>query len=308
MDIKQLNAFVSVVEAGSFSKAGEQLYLTQPTVSSHIASLEQELNIRLLVRTTKEVYPSEAGKLLYPYAKEILSLRQQAVDSLEKFSHEMRGSITVAASTIPAQYFLPSLIQSFHHRYPQIKFNIQMVDSAEVDSQVGSSAADVGFTGTLSTGSKCLYREFADDKLVIITPNEPRFQEYQADGFPAEQLLREAFISREPGSGTRKETETFLKEQGIDPRFLHIAVEVRSTESIIKMVSEGLGVAVISRSACEDYCQFQKILAFDFRGMALHRKLYILRHRKLPLSPIAQVFYDYARDYTAPEAPHGGEK
>ena len=136
MDIKQLEAFVYVVETCSFSKAGELLHLTQPTISSHILSLERELNIKLIVRTTKETYPSEAGKLLYNYAKEILIMRENAIQAIQMFSQEMRGTITVAASTIPGQYYLPRLLQSFREKYPDIKFNIQMTDSADVVDRV----------------------------------------------------------------------------------------------------------------------------------------------------------------------------
>ena len=297
MDMKQLEAFVYVVETCSFSKAGELLHLTQPTISSHILSLERELNIKLIVRTTKETYPSEAGKLLYNYAKEILIMRENAVQAIRMFSQEMRGTITVAASTIPGQYYLPKILQSFREKYPDIKFNIQMTDSTDVVDRITTRTAEVGFSGTEIDAPKCIYREFADDKLVVITPNEERFRQYVGKGFPIRQLRQEPFISRESGSGTRRETEAFLKELGIQAADLKTAVEVRSTESIIKMVSEGMGVAVLSKSACEDYQQFGKVLAFDFDNITLRRKLYLIKHKNSILSPIAQVFYDYAKSF-----------
>ena len=297
MDMKQLEAFVYVVETCSFSKAGELLHLTQPTISSHILSLERELNIKLIVRTTKETYPSEAGKLLYNYAKEILIMRENAVQAIRMFSQEMRGTITVAASTIPGQYYLPKILQSFREKYPDIKFNIQMTDSSDVVDRITTRTAEVGFSGTEIDAPKCIYREFADDKLVVITPNEERFRQYVGKGFPIRQIREEPFISRESGSGTRKETEAFLRELGINVAELKTAVEVRSTESIIKMVSEGMGVAVLSKSACEDYQQFGKVLAFDFDNITLRRKLYIIKHKNSILSPIAQVFYDYAKNF-----------
>ncbi len=297
MDMKQLEAFVYVVETCSFSKAGELLHLTQPTISSHIASLERELKIKLIVRTTKETYPSDAGKLLYSYAREILSMRENAVQAIRVFSREMRGTISVAASTIPGQYYLPKLLQAFREKYPDIKFQIRMTHSADVVEQVSARAVEVGFTGTQLDAPKCTYREFADDKLVAITPNEPRFRQYTGKGFPIRNLLEETFLSREKGSGTRRETESFLRELGIDPDRLQTAVEVRSTESIVKMVSEGMGVAVVSKSACEDYRQFGKVLTFDFDNISLRRKLYLLKHKNNILSPIAQVFYDYAKNF-----------
>jgi DNA-binding transcriptional LysR family regulator len=204
---------------------------------------------------------------------------------------------SLAASTIPGQYYLPKLLQSFREKYPDIKFNIQMTDSADVVDRVTARAAEVGFTGTEMDAPKCIYREFADDKLVVITPNEPRFRQYVGKGFPIKNLLEEPFLSREQGSGTRKETERFLRELGIDASQLQTAVEVHSTESIVKMVSEGMGVAVLSKSACEDYQQFGKILTFDFDNITLRRKLYLIKYKNNILSPIAQVFYDYAKSF-----------
>ena len=255
------------------------------------------LKIKLIIRTTKEIHPSEAGKLLYGYAKEILNKREEATRAIEAFFHEMRGTITVAASSIPGQYFLPKLMQSFREKYPDIKFNVQITDSADVADLITSRNVELGFTGTPPDNAKCVSREFADDRLVLITPNEPQYARYLASGFPVRRITEEPFISREAGSGTRRETELFLREMGVDPATLQIAVEVRSTESIKKMVSEGLGVAVISRSACEDYVQFKRLLAFDFDNVTMRRKLYMVRHRNNILSPIAQVFYDYAKNY-----------
>lgn len=297
IDIKELEAFACVVEKGSFSRAAEALYLTQPTISAHVASLERKLNIKLLVRTTKEIYPSDAGNLLYEYAREILRLRTSAVQAIQAFSKEMKGTINVAASTIPGQYYLPKLIQSFRTSYPDINFSLQILDSTEVAEQIATRKAEIGFAGTAINLPKCVYQVMAEDRLVIITPNTPRYQSYVATGFPVRQLTRETFISREAGSGTRLETEAFLKEMGVNVKELRTAVEVRSTESIKQMVSEGLGIAVISRSACEDYCQFKKILAFNFDNVNLRRKLYLVRHKNSILSPIAQVFYDYAAAY-----------
>ncbi|MEG0779303.1 MAG: selenium metabolism-associated LysR family transcriptional regulator [Oscillospiraceae bacterium] len=297
MDIKQLEVFTSVVDNNSFSKAAEMLHLTQPTISAHVASLEKELQLKLIVRTTKELYPSDAGRLLYRYAKEMLATRQEAVEAIRAFRDEMRGTVTVSASTIPGQYFLPRLLQSFREKYPDIQFDIRMADSAESAAAVSTRAAEIGFCGTVLDTPKCLYQEFADDRLVIITPNTPKYRQYPKSGFPVRRITEENFISREKGSGTRKETELFLREMGVDVSQLRIAIEVHSTDNIKKMVSEGLGIAVISKAASESYCQFHKILAFDFNSVRLRRKLYILRHKNGILSPIAQAFYDFAREY-----------
>ena len=294
IDMRELESFYHVVKEGSFSRAAQVLYLTQPTVSAHVASLARKLRVQLLVRTTKEVFLTDAGKLLFRYAEQILNLREEAVRAVESFAKEMRGTIRVAASSIPGQYYLPKLIQGFRCLYPEVNFSLETLDSGEVVERVTARKVDLGFTGTMIASGKCTYEVFAEDRLVVITPNTPKYRTYLSTGFPIRQLTRENFIRREAGSGTRIETENFLREMGVDVDKITTAVEVRSTESIKQMVSEGLGISMISQSASRDYCQFQKILAFNFDNVSLRRKLYLVHHKNSILSPIAQAFYDYA--------------
>ena len=272
MDIKELEAFVYVVENCSFSRAAELLHLTQPTISSHVSALERKLNIKLIVRTTKETYPSDAGKLLYKYAKEILQVRENAAIALRNFSQEMKGTISIAASTVPSQYYLPHLLQDFRARYPDITFNIQMEDSPKVVELVATRSVEIGFCGTMVASHKCVYQDFANDPMVLITPNTEKYQAFAGKPFPIEQL-----------------------KEGVDIAQLRTAVEIRSTESVKQMVSEGLGVGLIAQSAAQDYVQFGKLLAFPFPDSRFRRQLYIVKHKNSILSPIAQVFYDYAR-------------
>ena len=297
MDIRQLEAFVAVMDTRSFSKAAVQLYLTQPTVSAHILSLEQELGVKLIIRTTKELRPSQAGEMFYPYAKQILQLRDKAIQAVGEFSREMKGGLTIAASTIPEQYFLPRVLQSFREKNPEVSFDVLQGDSAEVVAKVLSRNVELGFCGTKPESSKCISYAFADDSLVVITPNTEQYRRFLKYGFPLAQLTDAAFIHREKGSGTRQETELFLKELGVDPASLHTVVESRSTESILKMVREGMGIAIISAAAAEDYVHFQKILKFNFEAANLKRKLYLIRYRNGVLSPVAQAFCDFARKF-----------
>ena len=297
MDIKELEAFVYVVENCSFSRAAELLHLTQPTISSHISALERKLGIKLVVRTTKETYPSDAGKLLYRYAKEILQVRENAAAALKSFSQEMRGTVTLAASTVPSQYYLPHLLQHFHEKYPDISFNIQMEDSPRVIEMVTARAVEIGFCGTRVEHHKCVAQEFASDCMAIITPNTEKFRAYVGGDLPKELLLSETFISRERTSGTYQSAKEILERLGVDIAHMRTAVEVRSDESVKQMVGEGLGIGIISLSAARDFVQFGKVLAFPFREEALRRRLYIVKHKNSILSPVAQTFYDYARKY-----------
>ena len=297
MDIKELEAFVYVVENCSFSRAAELLHLTQPTISSHISALERKLGIKLVVRTTKETYPSDAGKLLYGYAKEILLLRENAAAALHNFSHDMRGNITIAASGVPSRHHLPRLLQSFQEKYPEITFSIQMEDSPRVTELVVARSVEIGFCGTKTENHKCIYREFASEPMAVVTPNTEEYRALLGKPFPIERLKTTPFIGREKDSGTYAVVGEILTSLGIEPAQLSVAVEARSTENVKQMVAEGLGIAIIGRNGARDYEKLGKILLFPFEDSKLYRNLYIAKHKNNILSPIAQKFYDYACNY-----------
>lgn len=294
MDIKQLEALACVIETGSFSRAAEKLHLRQPTISAHVAALERELQVRLIVRTTRELRPTDAGKTLYGYARRIIALRDEALVSLRRMAEKVKGTVTVATSTIPGKYLLPPLLREFRKKYPKIVFQIRLTDSQGAMNLVLDQTAEIGLCGTLPSDSRCLYRELSEDQLVLISPNIPRYRRYLNTGFPTRQLAKERLISREAGSGTRKETEQFLRGMGIEPSSLNIVMEVSSNEQLCYMVADGRGVGIISLRALEDGCQSDRLLALKFNSTSLRRKLYIIRRRNSPLPLAAQLFYQFA--------------
>ncbi|MBQ5567321.1 MAG: LysR family transcriptional regulator [Oscillospiraceae bacterium] len=299
MDIKELEAFVYVVENSSFSRAAELLHLTQPTISSHISALERKLDTKLIVRTTKETYPSDAGKLLYRYAKQILQLREDAAVALHNYSREMRGTIALAASSLPSRYFLPSLLQRFRERYPDILFSIQMEDSPRVAELIAGREVELGFCGTQSAQNKCAFRQIAGESMVLITPDSEPYRAFAPDAFPTEQILRQPMIVREKTSGTYRYGRELLRRLGVDVSLLHTAVEVRSTSSLVQMVADGMGIGVVTRCEAEHEAAQGRILMFSFPTAPVQRGIYIVRHKNSILSPIAQTFYDFSCQYYA---------
>ncbi len=294
MDFKQLEAFSAVVSLGSFSKAGERLFLTQPTISAHISSLEKELGVRLIVRTTKEVYPSEEGKRLYRYAQTILRLRDDAVAAIaSSAAPQMKGVISIAASTIPAQYVLPEVMTGFCKKYPGMVFHVAHCDSAAVARSVAQGETDIGMAGTAIRSAQCVYHDFADDNLVVITPNTRKYQALGKGGFPADAILEQPFIHRESGSGTRREFERYLEKERIDPSRLRIAAEMEDPEAIKRAVSQGLGISVISRRAAEDFARFGMLMAFPLASGAIPRRLYLVCKKGGQPCPEIQAFINY---------------
>lgn len=297
MDLNQLEIFVNVIDNKSFTKTAKQLFITQPTVSAHVASLERELNVQLVVRTTKEVAPSEQGEILYEYARQMLTLRDSAIQAVKGRTGVMEGCITIGASTVPSQYFLPELMAAFSAQHPRISFQVTRMDSAQVLENLLDWRIDIGMSGVMFPGTKCVYTPFASDRLVIITPNTPAFQEIADGKFPLSRLLREPLILREAGSGTRRNAEEFLQVSGIDLASLNIVAEIADPESIKKSVSQGLGVSIVSDRSVTDDRQFGKILAFEPEPPCPPRRLYLLRHKTRHFSPAANAFYQFASEY-----------
>ena len=297
MDFKQLEAFVYVVKLKSFSKAAQRIYLTQSTISAHINSLEKELDTKLIERGTKYVYPTKPGSILYQYAVKMLNLREDAVCSVKNYNKELKGTLTICASTVPSQNILPKVIAAFREEYPHVTFNILRQDSELVVESISKGMADIGFCGTDTHNPDCVFESFIQDHLVIITPNTERFRQMRTTGIKADFLKTEPIILREEGSGTRKETEHFLAKAGIDIGELKIAAQFNDPDSIKHAVSQGRGISIISKAAVEDYENFGLLLSFDLSGISMDRHLYIVSHKNNPLSFIGEVFLNFVKMY-----------
>ncbi|QDW74938.1 LysR family transcriptional regulator [Lachnospiraceae bacterium KGMB03038] len=291
MNLKQLEAFVQVAEGGSFSKAAKELFLTQPTISAHIAALEKELNARLFVRNTKEVSLSDDGRELYKYAKQIIDLQKKIEERFETKGAESKHCITIAASTIPAQYLLPKVLKRFNERYPDEQIKIQESDSSKVVTQIIDHMVDVGFTGTVLEKKHCRYLPFYKDQLAVITPNTEKYRRLrEEDKGKIDWILEEHLIMREEGSGTRKEAEEQLKAAGIPVEKLDVIASIGNQETIKKSVRQGMGITILSRLAAADEEEAGLLLTFPIPGADAGRDINLVYNKNYQLSRSAERF------------------
>lgn len=297
MNLKQLEAFVQVAEGGSFSKAAKELFLTQPTISSHISSLERELNARLFVRNTKEVSLSEDGNKLYKYAKQMLELQREIEVSFGMDEEGEARIVTIAASTIPAQYLLPEVLTRFSERYPQEQIRIQETDSSKVVMQIVDHRVDIGFTGTVLEKKHCKYIPFYKDELVIITPNTPKYQK-MAQEAPTDisWIKKEHVIMREEGSGTRKEAELQLKGAGVKFASLDIIASIENQETIKKSVRQGMGISILSKLATADEVSNGELLAFSIPNSDEGRDINLVYNKNYQMSRSAERFIKVVKE------------
>jgi DNA-binding transcriptional LysR family regulator len=295
LELKQLEAYVKVYERHSFSKAAEEMLVSQPSISAYINSLEKELQTQLLHRSTKELFPTQAGKMFYEYAKEMLSVRDKSVSALKGLFDNAAGSINVLASSVPAQYILPEILGAFHKTYPNIVFSVEQTDTSDVVDGISAYKGEIGFVGTKIDNPKCVYKDFMSEKLVVITPHEKRFRGIGPSD--AARLLRdEYFVIRGVGSGTRQEYTEYLKRAGIGIEDLKISAYFNDTQSIIHAVANGLGLSIVSEIAADRYIR-QKMVIPIYMESWPSRYFYIVLKKNSVISSPADAFIKFVLTY-----------
>lgn len=288
MTLHFLDVFCRVFEKKSFSKAAEALFLTQPTVSSHIKALENELEVKLFDRLGREVAPTKAGQLLYGYASEIERLNREAREAITQFSGRLKGRIEVGGSTIPGEYLLPDLIGQFRQAYPDIISSLHIGDTKEITAMVIEGRIDVGVIGNQTEDRRLDVTAFAVDELILVA--SPSFKNA---AIAAEKLGTLPFISREFGSGSRKTVEEALHQMGISPEKMNIVTEMGSTEAVKTAIKSGLGLSIISTFAVKDELTRGSLKQIKLPGQPIRRTLYVISHAVKTKSPICNVFLDF---------------
>lgn len=288
MDFHQLKVFISVYKNKSFSKAAKEIFLTQPTISEHIKTLEEELKCKLFDRIGKKIISTKEADILFDEALDLINKFENLKDSVQKLRELPSGNIIIGTSSIPGTYILPSLIPEFKIYYPQVNIQIDISDSAEVISKILSHDVLIGLVGTQINNPLLRYTPFMEDELVIASPNS-----IKKESIEPEELLNNPFIMRESGSGTRKETEKLLKEIGIEGAKLKIVCTLGSTDAVKQAVKNGLGLSILSIHSIKDEIECRKLKAIRIKGHRMTRKFYIVTHHKRTLPYIYRLFYEF---------------
>lgn len=296
MNIKQLEAFVRIVKNKSFSQTAKELYLTQPTVSSYISSLEEDLGVQLFNRTTKEVHTTNEGEQIYLYAKDIVNLSNKIRNAFKDEEKEEVNEIIISASSIPAQYLLPGILANFSKRYPNTEFRIHETDSKGAVTDVAEHRADLAFSGSIVPMSNCNFLPFYEDELILVTPNTEFYQNKQKDGDLS--FLRKAdFVMRENGSGTKKEAVNLLIQMGLKPEEMKVVAHFANTGAILLSVKEGIGVAIVSRLAARNAIKNQELLDFPLQKDGYFRKIYLVSNNHYPMSNRVKLFMQMMQNH-----------
>jgi len=292
-DLRQLEIFCKVVEMNSFSKAADVVFLAQASVSERIANLEKDVGARLLDRLGRRVVPTKAGELLYKHAVLLLDMKRTARLEMENFLGLRRGELHMGGSTIPGEYILPRVIGRFHEKYPYISVTLTIADTSEIEGLVHGGGIELGVIGSKSSRKDLLHYELWKDELVLAV--HPGHRWAKKGMITLDELLKEPVILREPGSGTLKIIEDYLKASGPEDIGSFNTVARFGTSTAVKeAVKSGFGVSILSSRALQTEMEAGLLYTVKIRGLpALSRSFYLIRDRRRIASPLCQAMFDF---------------
>ncbi len=290
MNLHQLRIFATVARLASFSRAAEELHISQPSVSIQVADLERSLGVELFEQLGKRIYLTDAGRVLEDYARRILTLVDEASAAVAEVTELHRGRLAVGASTTPGTYVLPKVLGRYQERFPKITVTLEIGNTRRIQERLLRNELDVGIVGWEVTSQNLVVQPFLDDELVVVvSPHHPLAS---TGGMPVAALRDHRVILRERGSGTRDAIEMALRgvEGEITP-----AMELGSIEAIKEAVAAGLGITILSRLAVATETANGRLVIVPLIDLVIKRSFSIVYHRDKRISPAIQVFLEMLR-------------
>ena len=243
---RRLQVFHTVARLLSFTKAAEELHMTQPAVTFQVRQLEEYFNTRLFDRTHNRINLTDAGKRVYVYAEKIFVLYSEMENSVREITGDISGVLVLGASTTVAEYMLPNLLGDFKHKYPDVTIRLKVANTDGIVSLVENNAIDLGVVEAPVSNKNLVVEKCRMDQMVLIVP--PGHELANSDSVSLERVLEFPFICREEGSGTREVMVEHMLDAGIKTREMDIAMELGSLEAIKSAVEANMGVSVLSRA------------------------------------------------------------
>jgi DNA-binding transcriptional LysR family regulator len=291
MDIHHLRVFTSVFKNKSFSKASEELHLTQPTISDHVKTLEEELECKLFDRLGRTIIPTKEAEALYSHAMEIIEKANITKDIIGRFKKDLTGELIIGASTIPGTYLMPSLMAAFQRKHPTVSFQICISDSKDIGEKVLKHKFLLGVVGTKFSNGDINHIPFVEDELIVVS--SPLL--IKNDTITLKDLIKFPMILREEGSGTRRELEKILETKGVTLEDTKIAGIFGSTDAVKQAVKAGLGFSVLSKLSVTDELKHKVLKEIKLTDIQMKRKFYIVTHKKRTLPFLYNTFLQHIK-------------
>lgn len=285
--LRQLKIFDAVARHLSFTKASEELHLTQPAVSMQIKQLEEIIGLPLIELVGKRVHLTEAGEELQRYTRAVTSLLGEAQQVFEEMKGLRRGHLKIAVAST-ANYFVPRLWAAFRKRHPDVSVSLNVTNRQGLIRALVDNQSDLVIMGLPPEGLDLVAEPFMPNPQVVIAP--PSHPLVGARQIPLQELQSEAFLVREEGSGTRSLMERVFAEKHLAPA---TPIEMSSTEAIKQGVEAGLGLALLSVHTLEMELALKRLVVLDVEGFPVLREWYVVHRAGKRLSALAQAFRDF---------------
>lgn len=296
MEIRELKTFCAVIENKSFTKAGSEVHLSQPTVSLQIKSLEREFGVKLLDRMDRGVIATTEGEILYQHAKEILAKVDQIKSDLSESSgNKIAGRLTIGTGVTVGEGLMPLLLGSFKKNHPAVEVVLRILDTAEIIRQMLDYKLDVGIVGADLSEKDLVLEKFAEDNLVLIAP--PSHSWAKRTAVSLDEVVKEPFLIREDGSGTRISIRKKLKERGISEGDLKVVLELGSTGAIKHAVMGSEGISIINQKSARYEVKAGLLLEIPIDDFEIKKDYYLALHRRRTKSKQLEAFLQFLKQY-----------
>ncbi|MBM3352602.1 MAG: LysR family transcriptional regulator [Betaproteobacteria bacterium] len=290
---RRLQVFHAVAKHLSFTKAAEALFMTQPAVTFQIRQLEEHFNTRLFDRAHGRIALTPAGTLALEYAERILALSGELDTRLRELSGQIAGPLLIGASTTIAEFLLPRVLGEFKARHPGVAPRLFVANSEAVQARIAERSIDLGFIeGDSHLPSLAADVCCTDELRVVCAPSHPLAKE---KAVAPKALAEHAYVSREPGSGTREVIDHYLQKSGVPPESLQTVMELGSPEALKGLVATGLGFAIMSRSTVAKETRLGQLVEVPLAPRLL-RNLSVVYTRERYLSLLVGTFTEFARE------------
>lgn len=291
MDIVRcLKTFCAVVETGSFTIAADRLFLTQPSVSTHIQGLEKHYGTVLLNRKRDKITPTDTGKLLYSYAKEILQLTRKTEDVINDVNNLLRGDIEIGASTVPGTYILPEMLKKFKEKFPGINISLRIRDTSIIIKEVFEKLVDFGVVGDKIKKQGLVFHKLIEDHICLIAPRDIKKKKIGIS-----ELKKIPLVFRENSSGTRMTVLETLQKKGIQAKELNIIMELGSTEAIKQGVIAGLGASFVSERTIRNEKSQGLLRKIPVEGLNINRYFWLVRRSQGNIPRAGKALFNFLR-------------
>ena len=290
----RLKVFQSVAHNLSFTKASNELFISQPAVTKHIKELEAEFDVKLFNRIGSKIALTEAGTILFSYSDQIMTLHNEAKFEIGKLKGNFEGNLRLGASSTIAQYLIPSVLAKFYERYPEIKLSLINGNTEFIEQQLLKNDIDFGIVEGKPTNTDIRYSPFINDELLV-------FASAQNTNIPPkvthEEFVKLPFVLRERGSGTLEIIEKSLQNYKISPKSLNVSMFLGSTEAIKSFVKSSNGVGIVSRFAIEQELTNDVFKLINTPNLKFYRQFYFISPQGPEPTGLTKLFLNFVQKH-----------